>query len=139
MAWKKGQSGNPSGGPKDKAFADAIRLIVNEDDPVRGKRKLRCLAERLYDDAMAGEGWAMAQIADRLDGKPAQESTVTLRNELDAFNELELRELVRRELEASGRSSITPSEYTDKTITHRLVSVLRVRASTPPSTADRQA
>jgi hypothetical protein len=34
--------------------------------------------------ALAGEGWAMQQIADRLDGKPAQESTVTIDDKRDA-------------------------------------------------------
>lgn len=84
MAWKKGQSGNPSGGPKDKAFADAVRLVVNEDDPQTGRLKLRRLAEKLYEEAMNGEGWAMCQIADRLDGKPAQEQTLTVHDKRDA-------------------------------------------------------
>lgn len=70
MAWKKGQSGNPAGGPKDKAFATALRMVVNEDDGT-GTKKLRRLAEKLVDEALNGEGWAMCQIADRLDGKPA--------------------------------------------------------------------
>lgn len=118
MAWKKGQSGNPNGGPKDKAFADAVRLVVNEDDVARGKRKLRCLADRLYEDAMNGEGWAMAQIADRLDGKPAQESTVTVRNELDSMNDTELREFIRRELETVSASGAGSSEQSDSRITH---------------------
>lgn len=84
MAWKRGQSGNPHGASKDKAFADAIRMVVSEDCPETGKRKLRRLAERLYEEALKGEGWAMAQIADRLDGKPAQESTVTIDDKRDA-------------------------------------------------------
>jgi Family of unknown function (DUF5681) len=77
MAWKKGQSGNPGGRPSEKVFTDAIRIVVAEEDPVRKKRKLRCLAEKLYEEAMNGEGWAICQIGDRLDGKPAQEQTVT--------------------------------------------------------------
>ena len=72
MAWKKGQSGNPLGRPKEKAFADTIRMVLAEDCPKTGKRKLRRLAEKLYEQAMKGEAWAMCQIADRLDGKPAQ-------------------------------------------------------------------
>lgn len=84
MAWQKGKSGNPGGRSKDKDFADQVRLVVNENDPVTGKRKLRRLAEKLYDEAMNGEGWAMCQIADRLDGKPAQESTVTIDDKRDA-------------------------------------------------------
>jgi hypothetical protein len=76
MAWKR--TSRPGGRPSEKVFTDAIRIVVAEEDPVRKKRKLRCLAEKLYEEAMNGEGWAICQIGDRLDGKPAQEQTVTL-------------------------------------------------------------
>lgn len=71
MAFEKGQSGNPGGRPKEKLFTDAVRIAVNReaDD---GRKKLTLLADKLVDFAMAGEGWAMQQIADRLEGKPAQ-------------------------------------------------------------------
>lgn len=83
MAFQKGKSGNPGGKPKDKAFADAVRVAVNREEP-DGRKKLNVLAEKLVDFAMAGEGWAMQQIADRLDGKPAQESTVTFDDKREA-------------------------------------------------------
>ena len=83
MPFKKGSSGNPGGRPKDKAFADAVRVAVNRDGD-DGRKKLTMLAEKLVDFALAGEGWAMQQIADRLDGKPAQESTVILDDKRDA-------------------------------------------------------
>jgi hypothetical protein len=83
MAWQKGQSGNPRGGPKDKAFADALRLAVNvEHEP--DKKKLRVIAEKLVECAIGGESWAIQQVADRLDGKPAQESTVTIDDKRDS-------------------------------------------------------
>lgn len=82
MAGVKGRSGTNKG--KDKAFADAIRMVVSEQDEASGKRKLRVLAEKLYQEAANGEGWAMNMIADRLDGKPAQESTVTIDDKRDA-------------------------------------------------------
>jgi len=78
MAWTKGQSGNPAGRNKDKAFADQLRLVVNEEDGATGVKKLRRLAEKLVSEAMNGEGWAMCQVADRLDGKPAQEAALTI-------------------------------------------------------------
>jgi len=84
MTWKKGQSGNQSGRPAEKAFADAVRIAVTAEDPVTKKRKLRMIAERLVDKALEGEAWAIAQVADRLDGKPAQESTLTVSDKRDA-------------------------------------------------------
>lgn len=72
MAWKPGQSGNPRGRLSEKLFADAVRIAVNEEDPISGKRKLRRIAEKLVELALEGEAWAIQQVADRLDGKPAQ-------------------------------------------------------------------
>lgn len=83
MAWNKGQTGNAGGRPKEKAFTDALRLAVNRDDG-EGKKKLHQIAEKLVDCAVAGESWAIQQVADRLDGKPAQESTVTIDDKRDA-------------------------------------------------------
>jgi hypothetical protein len=86
MPWKKGQSGNPSGGnfSKEKVFADALRMVAHETDEPSGKKKIRRIAERLVECALNGEGWAIAQVADRLDGKPAQESTVNINDKRDA-------------------------------------------------------
>jgi len=91
MPFQKGKSGNPSGRPKEKAFADAVRLAVNREGP-DGRRKLQAIAEKLADAAVAGEPWAIAQIGDRLDGKPAQSlehsGDMTLRHE-DALEQLD--------------------------------------------------
>lgn len=87
MAFQKGKSGNPGGrSTNEKAFADSVRLAahrVHEGDP-EGRKKLTLLGEKLVDLALAGESWAMQQVADRLDGKPAQESTVTIDDKRDA-------------------------------------------------------
>ncbi len=70
MVFQPGNRANPGGKPKEKAFADAVRVAVNREED--GRKKLAQLAEKLIACALAGEGWAMQQIADRLDGKPAQ-------------------------------------------------------------------
>lgn len=74
MVFKPGESGNPGGRKKEKAFADALRLEVNRTDDTdpEKRKKLTVLAEKLVKFAYAGEGWAFQHIADRLDGKPAQ-------------------------------------------------------------------
>ena len=71
MAWKKGQSGNPGRRPREKPFLDALRVALNEEGD-DGQRKLRTIAARLVDAAVAGESWAIQHVADRLDGRPTQ-------------------------------------------------------------------
>lgn len=68
MPFKKGQSGNPSGKPADYKFLAALTRAIAQDD---GK-KLRKSAEGLLDLASKGEPWAIKELADRLDGRPAQ-------------------------------------------------------------------
>src|SRR5262249_34265876 len=77
MPWKKGQSGNPLGRlPGEKQFADQLRIVlaepVDKNDP-KSVRKLRRIAEKLAECALNGEPWAIAQVADRIDGKATAE------------------------------------------------------------------
>ena len=53
---------------KGKAWNDALRKAIVQDD---GKR-LRWAVEKLLDLAGSGEPWAIKELADRLDGRPAQ-------------------------------------------------------------------
>lgn len=70
MAGVKGRSGTNKG--KDKPFREALRMEIaalGEDDP----KALRGLARNLLALAAGPEGLpAIREIADRLDGKPAQ-------------------------------------------------------------------
>jgi len=75
--WQKGQSGNPGGRPSEKVVTDALRAAVNVEDPKTRRRKLLMIADTAVDLAVAGEAWAIQFVADRLDGKPAQEATIT--------------------------------------------------------------
>ncbi len=66
-------AGRPQGAQnKDKPFRDALRLelaALTEDDP----RTLRRLARKLLETAAKDDGLpAIKEVADRLDGKPAQ-------------------------------------------------------------------
>ena len=101
MTFVKGASGNPGGQQKDKQFADTLRLVANRNDP-DGKKKLLKIAEKLVECAIAGDSWAVAQVADRLDGRPAQESTVNVNNR--TLKELSDEEIAARiaELRARG-------------------------------------
>lgn len=57
-------------GPHQKPFRDALRLAIAEaeDNP----RRLRKIAEALYDKAADGDVAAIKEIGDRLDGKVPQ-------------------------------------------------------------------
>lgn len=83
MAGVKGRSGTNKG--KDKPFAEALRMEIaaaGEDHKV-----LREIARNLIDIARHPDITALPAInaiADRLDGKPAQESTVTIDDKRDA-------------------------------------------------------
>lgn len=61
-------AGNANSGrqPKEKSFANMLRIALAENE------SLRAIADRLVRAAMDGEGWAIREVADRLDGKPAQ-------------------------------------------------------------------
>jgi len=85
MAFAKGKSGNPGGRKSDKPFADALRMEIaaaGEDH-----KALRAIARNLLTLAQKEELAALPAInaiADRLDGKPAQESTITIDDKRDA-------------------------------------------------------
>ena len=55
---------------KGKVFFDALRKAMAEDDHLR----VRKAANKLLDLAAEGEQWAIKELADRLDGRPAQET-----------------------------------------------------------------
>jgi len=80
MVFKPGQSGNPGGRSTEKEFASALRVALNQVDTKKGRKKLLLVVEKLVDCAVDGESWAVCQVADRLDGKPAQESTLNVNN-----------------------------------------------------------
>ena len=61
-----------SNAQKGKVWSDALRRAIASD---HGARVLKA-AHRLLDDAANGEPWAIKELADRLDGKPQQESVI---------------------------------------------------------------
>lgn len=57
-------------GPRGKPFKDALkRAIANAEGEPEALKKI---AETLITKAIAGEGWAVALVAERLDGKVPQ-------------------------------------------------------------------
>lgn len=76
MAWKKGQSGNPNGTPKDYKFIATLQRAIAQDNA----KRLRAAAEQLLTLAAEGEPWAVKELADRLDGRPVQQIAGTGEN-----------------------------------------------------------
>jgi len=72
MSFRKGQSGNPGGRSKDRAWRDALRLAVNRLAEDGEQKLLNVIAEKLVALALEGNLAAIREIADRLDGKPTQ-------------------------------------------------------------------
>jgi len=66
------------GRPKsEKTFANMLRVAIAEAHEGGGNR-LRAVADALVVKAISGDVPAIREIADRLDGKPAQETTLTV-------------------------------------------------------------
>lgn len=77
MTFQPGQSGNPGGRQKDRPFRDALRMELaaaeRDDDPAKVRpNSIRAIARALITKAAGGSEAAIAQIADRLDGKVPQ-------------------------------------------------------------------
>lgn len=67
--------------PKEKSFYNALSVALNQvngiDEAGQKVTKLRSIAEKLVVAAEAGESWAIKEVADRIDGKPMQQTEIT--------------------------------------------------------------
>lgn len=75
MTFEAGKSGNPRGRPQSKkAFSDALNRAIKRAKTEGGPCALELIADRLVNEALKSEAPlpAIREIADRLDGKPAQ-------------------------------------------------------------------
>jgi hypothetical protein len=88
MAGVKGRSGTNRG--QDKAFADAVRRACYAED----YKRLNQMADRLTLKAAAGDLAAISQVADRLDGKPKQESEVHHTRDVSVWTDQEILERI---------------------------------------------
>ena len=103
MAFKKGISGNPGGRSGEKVFTDALRLELNRIDPndKEKRKKVNRLAEKLVECAIEDkQGWAFNLIADRLEGKAAQQIDYNVidNREISEYSDAELSAILRRRI-----------------------------------------
>ncbi len=70
--------GRPAGSTNDKSWRAALTRAVNRRVDGRGSpKKLAMIADKCADEAMNGESWAVREVGDRLDGKPARPALKT--------------------------------------------------------------
>ncbi len=65
--------GRPAGSTNDRTWRGALVKAVSQRANGKGSpKKLELIANKCVDQAVAGECWALKEVGDRLDGKPAQ-------------------------------------------------------------------
>ncbi len=64
----------------DKQWEAAVmRAVHRRQNNVEGKpKKIEILADKLVDFAIEGQGWAMSEIGNRLDGRAHQSTSTTV-------------------------------------------------------------
>jgi hypothetical protein len=100
--------GRPKGAQnKDKPWQEALRIAAFAEGP-QGKRNLVSIAETCVAAAIAGDMTAIKEIGDRLDGKPAQESTVTIeKRDAPDWSRAELVDIIRHAAASSTGTAKT--------------------------------
>lgn len=102
----------PRGVWSDKQFRDAVRKAVMERG-ADGKQKLEKIAVGLVDAAVECASWAVVEVANRLDGRPAQDITIeqNITHELAGVSDADIaRELIRRGSEAASAAAVREGE-----------------------------
>jgi hypothetical protein len=75
--WKPGQSGNPGGRPKKKPITEELERLLTEQAPSGdGRTWAALIAEALLRKASTGDVRAIAELTNRIEGKPLQSLTV---------------------------------------------------------------
>jgi len=83
--WQPGQSGNPGGRPRTKLITSELERMLEQEAPAaNGKTWAAVIAEALLKKARKGDVRAIAELANRVEGKARQ--TVDL--ELDVQSDL---------------------------------------------------
>jgi len=85
--WPKGVSGNPGGRPKMKPVTEELERLLQQEAPEKnGQTWAALIAEALVRRAANGDVQAIAEVANRLEGRPAQAVSLDV-NPLDNLAE----------------------------------------------------
>jgi hypothetical protein len=86
--WPKGVSGNPGGRPKKKLISDELERLLQVEAPDAGGRTwATVVAEALLHQARKGDVRAIAELANRIEGKPLQPVELSGDNDPDTLVE----------------------------------------------------
>ncbi len=93
---------------KAKEFLDKLRKASVQED----WKRVTQAAEKLLDCAAAGEPWAIQILADRLDGKAHQSSTVEVKRDVkDMTTDDILAELAANRITGAEKGEGEPTEF----------------------------
>ena len=71
--WKPGESGNPGGRPKTKPLTEELQRLLEQAAPKgKGRTWAAVIAEALLTKACKGDVRAIAELANRVEGRPFQ-------------------------------------------------------------------
>ena len=75
--WPKGVSGNPGGRPKTKPLTEELERLLEQEAPNgKGETWAARIAEALVKKAAKGDVRAIAELANRLEGRPLQATEI---------------------------------------------------------------
>jgi hypothetical protein len=100
---------------KDKPYREALRMEIAAAEDFKD---LRSIARAHLEKARSGDIAAIKELADRLDGKPAQESTVSINDVRDNMTDAELRTFIASAIAGTLSGGNGAAEPDDQVVTH---------------------
>ncbi len=121
--------GRPVGSTGERIWHKAIVKAVNQRKNGKGSpKKLELIANKCVDQAVAGESWAVKEVGDRLDGKPAQ--AIAIKGDPDSPVIFNLR------LGDGMIDGGTVETIASEPVTASLIAISALDATTPPDDDD---
>ena len=73
--WEKGKSGNPAGAAKRRLITSHLEreLLEAVDDTTKARK----IAQKIVDEAVAGDHWAIQFVTERTEGRPDQHVSIS--------------------------------------------------------------
>lgn len=103
----------PVGSTNEKSWRYALVKAVNRRTDGKGSpKKLDKIADKCANEAMNGESWAIREVGDRLDGKPAQAIQIKGDPESPVIFNLRLGDGIQPKMIEGGAVEVLPDALT---------------------------